>query len=261
MKNSLFKKLGLASAVLAMSVALVACSNNTNTSSKSNNEASTTAASGEVAKGTIDEIDGKTLDSALEDEKAKENYLVIDVRPKEQYEEGHVQWAINIPVDEIENNIDRIKRYVGEKEIVTICNTGKKSAAAAEKLADAGINVLNAQGVKDYNYTTMTKVEYVLGDTLQALVNNNKGEYYIIDARSKEKDYEAGHLKGAHYITVDEIDSKISEIPKDKKPVVYCYSGNKSNAIAQKLAAAGYKGVINATDGTKEYDGFELVTE
>ena len=33
---------------------------------------------------------------------------------------------------------------------------------------------------------------------------------------------------------------------------MYCYSGNRSSVVSQKLIDLGYKNVYNALDGTKE---------
>ena len=266
-----FKKLLLTASALTAVMGLAACGQDkpkineekpkTEQTSDAKSEDGKADNKGEetAQKGEVGEISGEDLNKALADKKQKEEYLVLDVRPEEQYDEGHVEWAVNIPVDEIEDNIDRIKQYDGHKKIVTICNTGKKSSEAAEKLAENGLDVLNAVGVKDFDYEPMTKVAFILGDTLQEIADKDSDDYYIIDAR-EEKDFNEGHLKGAHNIFVDDIDEHMSEIPKDKTIVTYCYSGNKSYTIAQKLMDNGWENVLNGTDGTKEWE-FNLVQD
>ncbi|WP_199700157.1 rhodanese-like domain-containing protein [Atopobacter sp. AH10] len=212
-----------------------------------------------VAKAKVKEMKGKELDKYLGDDKQKENYLVIDVRSVEEYEANHVKWAINMPIDEFAKNVKKIKGYK-DKNVVTICNSGKKSGEAAKILTSKGFTkVYNAEGVKSYKYKNLTQVKYVLGKEAQKLVDT--GDYYIIDARMTN-DYNQGHLKGAINIAPNEIDKKIKDVykkvDKDKKILTYCYSGNKSNVIAQKLVDKGYKDVTNANDGTKEYDGYKL---
>ena len=52
-------------------------------------------------------------------EKAKANLItVLDVRPKEEYEAGHVQGAINIPIEELESHL---ADFNPEQEIVAYC--------------------------------------------------------------------------------------------------------------------------------------------
>lgn len=85
--------------------------------------------------------------------KENEKYLVIDVRGAEEYNAGHVKFAINIPVEDLEGRLGEIEKYKNEN-VVTICNTGKKSAKAAELLSSKGFTkVFNAVGVKEYTYT------------------------------------------------------------------------------------------------------------
>ena len=52
-------------------------------------------------------------------ERAKQDLVtVLDVRPKEEYEAGHVQGAINIPVEELEQHLEG---FDPEQEIVAYC--------------------------------------------------------------------------------------------------------------------------------------------
>lgn len=200
----------------------------------------------------VQTMDGKTLDAIMEDKKKKEEYLVIDVRSKDEYDAGHVKFAINMFVDDFEKNIDKIADFK-DKDVVTICNSGKKSQVAAEILVKNGFKkVYNAEGVKSYSYTQMSKFENVLAPSLQEMADTNDGSITIIDVRDK-KDYDQGHLKGAINIPVDSIDSEISKISKDNTVVTYCYSGNKSAVAAQKFIDAGFTKVINTLDGTKEH--------
>lgn len=231
---------------------LTACGNQ---EKKDDQKAETKTEQAKEEKASVKEMKGEELDKIMGDKKEKENYLVIDVRGQEDYDKGHVKFAINIPVDELESKLSQIEDQK-DKNVVTICNTGKKSAKAADILVQKGFkNVFNAQGVKDFKYTDMTKVTNVRAAQLIEMVK--EGKYTVVDTR-KAEDFEKGHLKGAVNIEVDDIDSKMSTLPKDKPVVTYCYSGNKSMEVAQKLSDAGYK-AYSSLDGTKEYTNFELV--
>ena len=41
-------------------------------------------------------------------------------------------------------------------------------------------------------------------------------------------------------------------VNKETPIYVYCYNGNRSSVVSQKLIDLGYKNVYNALDGTKE---------
>lgn len=239
--------------VLALSLAIVGCNNQT----EQKPEVKQTEQSKDNEKATnseVKEMTGEELDKIEGDNKEKENYFVIDVRSAEEYNAGHVRHAVNIPLDKIDSSIDMIKERK-EANVVTICNTGKKSSEAAKKLASIGKTVFNAQGVKDYQYKNIVKFTTLTGKEFAEATKAS--DIVIIDARD-EKDYKAGHIKGAINMGVDNIDP--SKVEKGKKVYTYCYSGNKSGVIADKLSQEGYE-VYNALDGTKEFNNYELVTE
>ena len=76
-------------------------------------------------------------DEALEIMKESENYLIIDVRTREEYGEGHIEGSFNIPYDEINDLIDIDKDAV----LFVYCKSGKRSKIAAEKLLELGFKV------------------------------------------------------------------------------------------------------------------------
>jgi 3-mercaptopyruvate sulfurtransferase SseA len=49
----------------------------------------------------------------------------------------------------------------------------------------------------------------------------DKGQAIVIDVRSEES-YNAGHVKGARWINLNEIEARIKELPRDKIIITYC---------------------------------------
>lgn len=77
---------------------------------------------------------------------AVEQYLqkgavVIDVRTKEEFEEGHVQGSKNIPLNTISGQIEQIKKL--DKPVITCCRSGARSGSAATILKQHGIDAIN----------------------------------------------------------------------------------------------------------------------
>ena len=75
----------------------------------------------------------------LEDVLKENNYIVIDVRTKEEYDTGHVKDSLNIPYDEIEESIDLDK----SKPILVYCRSGKRSNIAYQTLTSLGYEVFD----------------------------------------------------------------------------------------------------------------------
>ena len=76
----------------------------------------------------------------------KENAVLIDVRTKEEYNEGHIEDAINIPHTEI-NKIN----YDKDTVIIVYCRSGNRSNLAAEELVSLGYtNIYDLGSIDNY---------------------------------------------------------------------------------------------------------------
>ena len=67
---------------------------------------------------------------------------VYDVRERDEYTNGHIPGAINIPLSELTGREDEI-----QSPAVIVCQAGGRSARAAQHLADLGkIDLMNLMG-------------------------------------------------------------------------------------------------------------------
>lgn len=80
---------------------------------------------------------GKTDFASLMEKGAK----IIDVRTPAEFQQGHVKGSVNIPLDKITANIDRIKKM--NAPIITCCASGMRSSTASSVLKNKGIEVYN----------------------------------------------------------------------------------------------------------------------
>jgi rhodanese-related sulfurtransferase len=70
---------------------------------------------------------------------------IIDVRTPQEYRMGHIQQAVNIPLELISKNADKIRK-IG-KPVITCCQSGARSGRAARRLRRKGIpEVVNGGG-------------------------------------------------------------------------------------------------------------------
>lgn len=68
---------------------------------------------------------------------------IIDIRKPEDYTRNTIPHAINIPIENFQNNVPALER---EKPVYVLCYTGEKSEAIAEQLEEAGYQVANITG-------------------------------------------------------------------------------------------------------------------
>ncbi len=75
--------------------------------------------------------------------------FVVDVRSAGEFSDGSVKGAVNIPLDQINNNIAKFK---GKKQVVVFCRSGMRSGQAKSILERNGIeNVINGGGINNMN--------------------------------------------------------------------------------------------------------------
>lgn len=106
---------------------------------------------------------GMILDNALQRERKiittqelkqdREKYTVIDVRSNKDFEKGHIEGAINIPLANLK---EKVKEFSKEQSIVVHCNKGVTGNAAQNLLINLGFNdVYNLSGgYKEYKIET-----------------------------------------------------------------------------------------------------------
>jgi rhodanese-related sulfurtransferase len=72
--------------------------------------------------------------------------VLIDVRSAAEYKAGHVKKSINIPLDQIGQNMEKIRGM--NVPVVTCCKSGVRSGIAASKLKSQGLEAYNGGGWK-----------------------------------------------------------------------------------------------------------------
>ncbi len=101
--------------------------------------------------------------------------------------------------------------------------------------------------VEDQNFDK--KISDMISRTIPVIgvkeLNNIQDEVIIFDARKREE-YEISHIPGAKYLGYKEFSpERLNGIPKEKKIILYCSIGYRSEKIGEKLLKLGYTNVYN----------------
>ncbi len=64
--------------------------------------------------------------------------VILDVRTRAEYDQGHIPGAINIPVENPNELKDRWSEVPEGRPVVVYCRTGRRSVTASEILAEHG---------------------------------------------------------------------------------------------------------------------------
>lgn len=79
-----------------------------------------------------DNIDGKTARALVKEQKA----VLVDVRTDEEFKARHVEGAVNIPVEELQDRLAELPDK--QRTVVVYCKSGARSAKALSLLKAAG---------------------------------------------------------------------------------------------------------------------------
>lgn len=68
---------------------------------------------------------------------------LIDVRTAEEFADGHVPGALNLPIDQLDARIGELSTDI---DVYVICQSGRRSARAVATLAAAGLRPVDVTG-------------------------------------------------------------------------------------------------------------------
>lgn len=69
------------------------------------------------------------------------NMIVLDVRTPKEFQSGHIEGAVNVRHDQINENLKKILSYK-DKTVVVHCRSGRRAATAENALRAAGFSDL-----------------------------------------------------------------------------------------------------------------------
>ena len=111
---------------------------------------------GVVACGTDPVYRRITVEEAYQMMQDTDDYILLDVRRVDEFNEEHIEGAILIPYDEIEK---RAADELPDKKalILIYCRSGRRSETAANILVNMGYtNVYDFGGILDWQFDTVS---------------------------------------------------------------------------------------------------------
>jgi rhodanese-related sulfurtransferase len=103
--------------------------------------AETTPAAAPAAKPAAANVTPMSQEQLLEHQvKHPQHLFVLDVRSPEEFKEGHVPGAVNVPYDQIATRLSEVPK---DKDVVLYCRSGRRAGIAAEVLQANGYTRLS----------------------------------------------------------------------------------------------------------------------
>ena len=93
-----------------------------------------------------------TAEEAKQIMDSEEDYIILDVRTQDEYDQGHIPGAIVISHEEIAEKAEKVLTDKNQM-ILVYCRSGRRSKIAAEALVELGYtNIKEFGGIIDWPY-------------------------------------------------------------------------------------------------------------
>lgn len=177
-----------------------------------------------------------------------ENTQIFDLRNSNDFSEGFIRGAINIPYNK--GFVKQAGWFIDYNRSLTIIGKPELSEAYQKDLASIGFDNIERIVPED-------SIEGLVNDSYEKVSPEDFLDRYkdakVLDVRGQDE-YDAGHVEHGvhrHHGTVQDADIPFD---KDEEILVHCKSGGRSAIAVSALKARGYK---NAKNVLKGYDGFK----
>jgi rhodanese-related sulfurtransferase len=175
--------------------------------------------------------------------------FLLDVREVAEIEkDGYIAGAVNIPVRDVLNNLDKLPAK--DQPIVIYCASGHRGGMIMASLQMLG-------------YTNVKNLAGGLGGWKKAELAVEMGTLpaipFILDVRTADE-FKAGFITSAINVNINDVPANLAQLPADKAApiVVLCQSGHRGAIVMMYLQMLGYTNVRNLGGGMNGWINSEL---
>jgi hydroxyacylglutathione hydrolase len=205
------------------------------------------------------ELERLSLDVLLE--RTQQGAQILDARDPVDFAAAHMRGSINVGLDgsfaqwagavlDFQKPIVLIVYPGGEAEIVTrLARVGMDSVTG---FLSGGMQSLEQRPdlIERTERVTAKNVDELLADTNPPVIVDVRGPF----------EWQAGHIPGSINVPLQELQSRIDEIPQDRPFALQCLAGYRSSVAASILQTAGIHDFIELTGGIEAWEASKLPT-
>jgi len=175
---------------------------------------------------------------------------VLDVREADDFARGHLPGSINIGLS------GKFATWAGivldRTKPIRLVADPETEVEAATRLARIGFDFVKgylAAGAQAFaSRPELTrKFRRVSPDALADDLAK-KTPPHVLDVRA-ESEWKAGHVEGAQWLPLPEVEQRLAEVPRDRRVVIQCGGGYRSSIAASLLMRHGFTNVEDQTGG------------
>lgn len=218
---------------------------------------------------SVQEIQKRT--NAVSD---KDNdFLIIDIRKKEEYQTDHIVDSVNIPLEDLAGaNLEAGKYesliiigYGIESENIEAAKILERKGVSNAAILPGGFFVWKRDSGQTVSqgdpasFTDQAKITPISSEDLKALMDKDY-RFYLLDIRSNES-FSQGHIPQANNIFLDNLEKDRNKIPLTKEIVVYGSTDLQGFQAGIKLYDLNFFAVWVLDNGFLDWKekGFEIV--
>lgn len=187
---------------------------------------------------------------------AEGNIVLVDLRAPEEVAGGHIDRAVNIPLARLAEAADEFP--ASKAAPIVLYGNGDEAKKGAKIIKEFGFKTIaqvdgglagwQAAGHQLVKGAAGSEIKWVrvlgpdevcISDFEQAVVGKTSGQL-ILDVRGKDE-LAAGKFATAVNIPLDELESRLGELPKDREILAHCSTGARAELAVAVLKKNGLK--------------------
>ena len=185
-------------------------------------------------------VSADDLESSLQ---KKEGVLILDLRPKEKFMEGHIPTSASVAAESPQQKQAMLSKVPAAFKIILVDDGSGEAEQYAGAMARFGYRAHFLKGgIPEWKsgLQKSSQAPAITGDSLYSKINNNDQDIFLLDVR-EPMEFSEHKIPGAVNIPLGEIfmPDVQNKIPKDKKIVTICSHGNRSMVATFALAQKG----------------------
>jgi len=185
-------------------------------------------------------VSADDLESSLQ---KKEGVLILDLRPKEKFMEGHIPTSASVAAESPQQKQAMLSKVPAAFKIILVDDGSGEAEQYAGAMARFGYRAYFLKGgIPEWKsgLQKSSQAPVITGDSLYSKINNNDQDIFLLDVR-EPMEFSEHKIPGAVNIPLGEIfmPDVQNKIPKDKKIVTICSHGNRSMVATFALAQKG----------------------
>ena len=190
--------------------------------------------------------------------KRMDNVVLIDTRGPEAAQKGHIQGAFSIALDQLVAEKDSFPQdtkvplilYGDQTDLLKITPVVEELSLWGDHkmfVLDGGYAGWTKRGGPVQRDKIRTKIVYlpkpgpgeIVGDEFMNIVNGQPDDKIILDVRAVDETSD-GKIKWAVNIPLDDLQSNLDQLAKDKEIIIHCGTGMRAQMAHAALKNAGY---------------------